>query len=173
MKPPLRKSPTLITSFELAEIVGADQETINNWIRRGMISRAAIGGRQLRARLFSTEEVYKAVITNDLVRLGIQPSSASEAEMPSGKNGKGKSLPKDGSSTRWSCHARRDGLLSCAREKPRGDRSTDGEGREANRLARWNCQSVLLRCFRFPIFLGASATSFQNCWNDEHGNGNY
>ena len=38
-----------------------------------------IGGRQLRARLFSTEEVYKAALTNELVRLGIQPSPASEA----------------------------------------------------------------------------------------------
>jgi len=94
MKPPLRKSPTLITSFELAEIVGADQETINNWIRRGMISRAAIGGRQLRARLFSTEEVYKAVITNDLVRLGIQPSSASEAANAIWKEWEGKVAPE-------------------------------------------------------------------------------
>jgi hypothetical protein len=32
-----------------------------------------------RARLFSTDEVYKAVITSDLVRLGIAPSPASEA----------------------------------------------------------------------------------------------
>jgi hypothetical protein len=79
MRPPLPKSPTLITSFELAEVVGADQETINNWIRRGMISRAAIGGRQLRARLFSTDQVYKAALTNELVRLGIAPSPASEA----------------------------------------------------------------------------------------------
>ena len=38
-----------------------------------------IGGRQLRARLFSTEEVYKAALTNELVRLGIQPSPAMEA----------------------------------------------------------------------------------------------
>ena len=38
-----------------------------------------IGGRQLKARLFSTDEVYKAALTSELVRLGIQPSSASEA----------------------------------------------------------------------------------------------
>jgi hypothetical protein len=76
---PIGKSPTLITAPELAEIVGADQETINNWIRRGIISRVPIGGRQLKARLFSTDEVYKAAITNELVRLGIQPSPASEA----------------------------------------------------------------------------------------------
>jgi hypothetical protein len=79
MKPSLRKSSTLVTAAELAEIIGADIETINNWTQRGIISRAAIGGRQLRARLFSTNEVYKAAITNELVRLGIQPSPASEA----------------------------------------------------------------------------------------------
>ena len=72
-------STVLVSASELAEIVGADQETINNWIRRGIITRAPIGGRQLRARLFSTEDVYRAVLTNELVRLGIQPSPAMEA----------------------------------------------------------------------------------------------
>ena len=79
MKQSLPKSTTLITSAELAETIGADLETINNWIQRGIISRVAIGGRKLRARLFSSEEVYKAALTNELVRLGIQPSSAMEA----------------------------------------------------------------------------------------------
>ena len=79
MKPPLRRSPTLITAPELAEIIGADLETVNNWIRRAIISRVPIGGRQLRARLFSTDEVYKAALTNELVRLGIAPSPASDA----------------------------------------------------------------------------------------------
>jgi hypothetical protein len=79
MKQPLGKSPPFITAPELAEVIGADLDTINNWVQRGIISRVAIGGRQLRARLFSTEEVYKAALTNELVRLGIQPSSASEA----------------------------------------------------------------------------------------------
>jgi hypothetical protein len=74
-----RKPPTLITAVELAEIIGADLETINNWIRRGIISRMPIGGRQLRARLFSPDEVYKAALTNELVRLGIAPSPAMEA----------------------------------------------------------------------------------------------
>jgi hypothetical protein len=44
-----------------------------------MGSTSRVGGRQLRARLFSTEQVYKAAFTNELVRLGIQPSSASNA----------------------------------------------------------------------------------------------
>jgi hypothetical protein len=79
MKQSLPKSTTLITSAELAETIGADLETINNWIQRGIISRVAIGGRQLKARLFSKDEVYKAALTNELVTLGIAPSPASEA----------------------------------------------------------------------------------------------
>ena len=78
MKPTLGK-PTLITAPELAKLIGTDMETINNWIRRGVISRVPIGGRQLKARLFSTDEVYKAALTSELVRLGIQPSPAMEA----------------------------------------------------------------------------------------------
>ena len=38
-----------------------------------------MGGRQLRNRLFSTEEVYKTALKNELVKLGIPPSQASEA----------------------------------------------------------------------------------------------
>jgi hypothetical protein len=77
MKPTLGK-PTLITAPELAKIIGTDMETINNWIRRGVISRVPIGGRQLKARLFSIDEVYKAALISELVRLGIQPSPASD-----------------------------------------------------------------------------------------------
>jgi hypothetical protein len=70
---------TLVSAAELAKVIGADVETINNWLRRGIITRARIGGRHLRSRLFSTEEVYKAALTNELVKLGLAPSSASGA----------------------------------------------------------------------------------------------
>ena len=70
---------TLVSTAELAEIVGVDLDTINNWVRYNIIHRARPGGRQLKARLFSTDEVYKAALTSELVRLGIQPSPASEA----------------------------------------------------------------------------------------------
>jgi hypothetical protein len=70
---------TLVSAAELAKVIGADLETINNWLRRGIITRARIGGRHLRSRLFSTEEVYKAALTNELVKLGLAPSSASGA----------------------------------------------------------------------------------------------
>ena len=40
---------------------------------------APLGGRQLRNRLFSADEVYKTALKNELVKLGIPPSQASEA----------------------------------------------------------------------------------------------
>jgi hypothetical protein len=69
----------LFSAAELGEVIGADLETVNNWVRREIISRAPIGGRQLRHRLFSTEEVYKAALKNELVKLRMPPSPASEA----------------------------------------------------------------------------------------------
>ena len=53
--------------------------TVNNWIRRGIITRSSLGGRQLRNWLFSADEVYKTALKNELVKLGIPPSQASEA----------------------------------------------------------------------------------------------
>lgn len=38
-----------------------------------------VGGRPFRNRLFSKDEVYKAALTNELVRLGIAPSPSSDA----------------------------------------------------------------------------------------------
>jgi hypothetical protein len=66
----------LFSAAELAEVIGVDLETINNWVRRDIIVRAQ--GR-LRHRLFTTEQVYKAAHTHELVKLGIPPSSACEA----------------------------------------------------------------------------------------------
>ena len=76
---PVHYSSTLVSSAELAEIIGADLLTVNNWIRRGIITRSSLGGRQLRNRLFSADEVYKTALTKELVKLGIPPSQASEA----------------------------------------------------------------------------------------------
>jgi hypothetical protein len=69
---------SLVSAAELAKVIGTDLETINNWLRRGIITRARIGGRHLRTRLFSMEEVYKTALKNELVKLGIPPSSANE-----------------------------------------------------------------------------------------------
>jgi hypothetical protein len=69
----------LFTLAELAKAIGADVETIKNWVRRGVITRARIGGRQMPNRLFSTDEVYKAAVTYELVKLGLGPSAATVA----------------------------------------------------------------------------------------------
>jgi hypothetical protein len=44
-------STVLVSASELAEIVGIDLETVNFWVRRGIITRTPIGGRHLRNRL--------------------------------------------------------------------------------------------------------------------------
>ena len=75
----LRDPVVLVSAAELGEVIGADLETVKNWIRREIITRAPIGGRQLRNRLFSADEVYKTALKNELVKLGIPPSQASEA----------------------------------------------------------------------------------------------
>jgi hypothetical protein len=69
----------LFTLAELCEAIGADLETIKNWVRRGIISRARIGGRQMPNRLFSADEVFKTALTYELVKLGLAPSAATEA----------------------------------------------------------------------------------------------
>ena len=75
----LMPDTVFVSAAELAEIIGADLESINNWIRRGIINRTPIGQRPLRNRLFSKEEVYKTALKNGLVKLGIPPSPASDA----------------------------------------------------------------------------------------------
>lgn len=69
----------LFNSAELAEVIGADLETIKNWVRRGIISRTPLGGRQMPNRLFSADEVYKTAVKYELVKLGLAPSSATDA----------------------------------------------------------------------------------------------
>jgi hypothetical protein len=68
-----------VSVTELAEIIDTDPMTIDNWLRRKIISRASPGGRKLKNRLFWTEEVYKTALKNELVELGVPPSSANDA----------------------------------------------------------------------------------------------
>ena len=55
----LRDPVVLVSAAELGQIVGIDIETVKNWLRHGIISRTPLGGRQLRNRLFSADEVYR------------------------------------------------------------------------------------------------------------------
>jgi hypothetical protein len=75
----LHDSMIRVSVTELAEIIDTDPMTIDNWLRRKIISRASPGGRKLKNRLFSTEEIYKTALKNELVELGIPPSSANDA----------------------------------------------------------------------------------------------
>ena len=80
MKILLLDTNVLVSAAELGDAIGAEPETVNNWIRHDIISRAPIGGRQVaRHRLFTMEEVYKAALTNELVKLRVPPSPASRA----------------------------------------------------------------------------------------------
>ena len=75
----LMPEAVFFSAAELAKIIGTDFESVNNWIRRGIINRTPIGQRPLRNRLFSKEEVYRAALKTELVNLGIPPSPASDA----------------------------------------------------------------------------------------------
>jgi hypothetical protein len=86
----------LVSAAELGEAIGADAESINNWIRREVITRAPIGGRQIaRHRLFKPEEVYRAAVTNELVHLRIPPSLAGDAASQLWKEGEKVELWKE------------------------------------------------------------------------------
>jgi hypothetical protein len=90
----LMPDTVFVSAAELAEIIGTDLETVNNWIRRGIINRTPIGQRPLRNRLFSKDEVYKAALKNELVKLGIAPSPASDVVNTLWKDHDGKGPPE-------------------------------------------------------------------------------
>jgi hypothetical protein len=134
----LRDISALVSAAELGKIVGIDIETVNNWLRHGIITRARIGRRQLRSRLFSTDEVYKAALKNELVKLGIPPSPASEAVDTLWKEW-GKKDTREGwnvyavlvpSNDRWSvvlCAQKISGGPLYKFEKPMGSKSSEME----------------------------------------------
>jgi hypothetical protein len=74
----LRDSSLRVSVTEFAEIIDTDPITIDNWLRRKIIRRAE-GARKFKSRLFSSDEVYKTALKNELVTLGIPPSSANDA----------------------------------------------------------------------------------------------
>lgn len=113
-------APIMVTAAELAYVLGLDLDTVNNWVRREIIARSRIGGRLLRNRLFSEDEVSKAALIAELVRLGIGPSPASEAvaalwgeweglEAPSGVKVYGVLAPTEGGWSVGLCWQKRTG----------------------------------------------------------------
>jgi len=70
----------LFSQAALCEAAGIDHETANNWIKRGLLERTAVGGRKMRGRrLFSMLEIYKARLMREMTRfLAIPPSHCAE-----------------------------------------------------------------------------------------------
>ena len=64
-------SPNLFSATEVAETIGTDLETINQWLEVGAIDRAVFGGGR-----FSKYELQRAALTFEMVKLGLAPSHA-------------------------------------------------------------------------------------------------
>jgi hypothetical protein len=76
----LLHDPTIMVSAaELGKMIGMDMDTLSNWNRRDLISRFEPGGRRLRTRLYSVEQVYKTALMKELVDLHFPPLAAREA----------------------------------------------------------------------------------------------
>jgi hypothetical protein len=76
----METTAALFSQAELCQVAGIDHETANNWVKRGLLDTAAVGGRKMRGRrLFSLLEICKAHLMNEAVRsLGIAPSHCAE-----------------------------------------------------------------------------------------------
>jgi hypothetical protein len=60
------RSPNLLSAAEVAETIGTDLETINEWLEVGAIDRAIFGG-----GWFSKYELQRAALTFEMVKLGV------------------------------------------------------------------------------------------------------
>ena len=65
------RSSNLFSATEVAETIGTDLETINEWLEVGAIDRAVFGGGR-----FSKYELQRAALTFEMVKLGLAPSRA-------------------------------------------------------------------------------------------------
>src|SRR5262249_28106816 len=66
-----RQSSNLFSAREVAQRIGADLETLNEWLEVGAIDRAVFGGGR-----FSKYELQRAALTFEMVKLGLAPSRA-------------------------------------------------------------------------------------------------
>ena len=65
------RSSNLFNATEVAETIGTDLETINEWLEVGAIDRAVFGGGR-----FSKYELQRAALTFEMVKLGLAPPRA-------------------------------------------------------------------------------------------------
>ena len=68
-----RQSHNLFSAEKVAETIGADLETVNEWLEVGAIDRAIFGGGQ-----FSKYELHRAALVFELVKFGLPPSCAKD-----------------------------------------------------------------------------------------------
>ena len=68
-----RESHNHFSAEEVAETIGADLETVNEWLEVGAIDRAIFGGGQ-----FSKYELHRAALVFELVKFGLSPSCAKD-----------------------------------------------------------------------------------------------
>ena len=66
-----RRSPNLFSVPEVAARIGADLETVTDWLAIGAIDRAVFGGGR-----FSKNELLRAGLVFELVKFGLSPSRA-------------------------------------------------------------------------------------------------
>jgi hypothetical protein len=69
-----RQGPNLFSAEQVAKTIGADLETVNEWLEVGAIDRPVFGGGQ-----FSKNELLRAALVFELVKCGLSPSCAKDA----------------------------------------------------------------------------------------------
>jgi hypothetical protein len=66
-----RQSANLFSAEQVAKAIGADLETVNEWLDVGAIDRVVFGGGQ-----FSRYELHRVALVFELVKFGLSPSWA-------------------------------------------------------------------------------------------------
>ncbi len=66
-----RQYPNLFSAEQVAKAIGADLETVNEWLDVGAVDRAVFGGGQ-----FSRYELHRVALVFELVKFGFSPSCA-------------------------------------------------------------------------------------------------
>lgn len=66
-----RQYPYLFSAEQVAKAIGADLETVNEWLDVGAVDRAVFGGGQ-----FSRYELHRVALVFELVKFGFSPSCA-------------------------------------------------------------------------------------------------
>jgi hypothetical protein len=69
-----QSSPNLFSAEQVAKAIGADLETVNEWLDVGALDRAVFGGGQ-----FSRYELHRVALVFELVKFGFSPSCARES----------------------------------------------------------------------------------------------